>query len=413
MMPNDFRHNHYVPEWYQRRFLPPSQADQELHYLDLSPGFFVDPRGISHARPAVRRQGFKHCFAQDDLYIATFGSGESTRIEREFFGTIDREGAQAADYFAKFNHTAIDRSAFQRMLLYMSTQKLRTPKGLGWLAARAGTSEKQQLLRLMLKYRQLHCAIWTECVWQIADASNSDTKFLISDHPVTVYNRGCDPTSKRCQGDNDPDIWLHGTHTIFPLCLDKVLILTNLSWVRNPYQSAVEPRPNPVPFRDTMFKFMDIQILRYLTENEVREINLITKTRARRFVGAAREEWLYPERPLPVEQWSTYGQKFLLMPDPRSISLGGEMFWRNADGTGGAMDEYGRRPEHPDYGKESRTQEEGETLLRFQGEFARLCGPYRRGRSFELGRLEEEMMSDSLHQYYLSLDNPSGRGKVR
>jgi hypothetical protein len=41
----------------------------------------------------------------------------------------------------------------------------------------------------MVRLRNLYCAIWTECVWLLADASRSPTKFLVSDHPVTVYNR--------------------------------------------------------------------------------------------------------------------------------------------------------------------------------------------------------------------------------
>ena len=111
----------------------------------------------------------------------------------------------------------------------MSTQKLRTPKGLGWLSKRAGTTDRNKILSFMIKLRQLNCAIWTECIWLIADASQSNTKFIISDHPVTVYNRRCGPRSQWCRDFEDPDISFHGTHTIFPLSLDKILILTNLS----------------------------------------------------------------------------------------------------------------------------------------------------------------------------------------
>lgn len=134
----------------------------------------------------------------------------------------------------------------------------------------------------MVVLRQLHCAIWTECIWTIADCEKSDTKFIVSDHPVTVYNRRCGPRSQWCRGYEDPDISLHGTHTIFPLTLEKLLIFTNLSWVRNPYQSEVAVRPNPNPWRTAMFNFMEVQALRHLTEQEVREINFIIKSRALR-----------------------------------------------------------------------------------------------------------------------------------
>ena len=115
----------------------------------------------------------------------------------------------------------------------------------------------------------MFCATWTECVWQIADASDSDTKFIISDHPVTVYNRACPHLSRYCEGSHDPDIRLHATHTYFPLSLDQILILTNLSWVRNPYQDELRPRPNPRLFGETIFKFLSIQVGRKLSEDEV------------------------------------------------------------------------------------------------------------------------------------------------
>lgn len=406
-MSTEYKNNHYVPEWYQKRFLLAGQKSNELHYLDFKPGEFVDPRGVAHPRKPVRRQGLRRCFAEDDLYTARFGSTESRDIEKHFFGEIDRKGRRAVEYFASFAHPSVDGEAFEDMMMYMSTQKLRTPKGLGWLSGKAGTGDRQRILQLMLRLRQLYCAIWAECVWLIADASQSTTKFIISDHPVTVYNRRCGPRSQWCRGFNDPDIWFQGTHSVFPLSLEKVLILTNLSWVRNPYQSPVGLRPNPNPLRNAIFKFTDIQTLRHLSEQEVREINFITKARALRYVAAAQEEWLYPDRHISKSQWNIYGDGYLFMPDPRSVHLGGEIFWGNADGTGGAMDAYGRRPWEKDYNKESDSQEEADTLYRFKGEFARRYGPYRRGRTFQTLRLEDEQDGDSLHQYHLSLNKKS------
>lgn len=218
-MSNEYRNNHYVPVWYQKGFLSSGQKDRELYYLDLSPPHFVDGKGVAHTRRAVRKLGFKHCFAENDLYATTFGSQMSTAIEKEFFGTIDRDGHRALNYFNTFSHPSADGEAFQRMLMFMSTQKLRTPKGLGWLGAKSNTAEREKALGAMLELRQLHCAIWTECVWQIADASQSHTKFIVSDHPVTVYNRRCGPRSQWSRGFNDPDIWFEGTHTIFFHCL--------------------------------------------------------------------------------------------------------------------------------------------------------------------------------------------------
>ena len=408
-MSNEYQNNHYVPAWYQRRFVPVGQRDQELYYLDFQPGFFVDPRGIAHARRAVRKQGCKHCFAEKDLYTTRFGVEESKHIEKHFFGEIDNTGCRAVNLMSSFAHGSVGGDSIKDLVTYMSAQKLRTIKGLEWLALQSGAKDKTMILSLMIHFKQLFCAIWTECVWLIADASQSETKFIVSDHPVTVYNRRCGPRSQWCRGANDPDIRFHATHTFFPLSLDKILILTNLSWVRNPYQSEIEMRPNPNLFRGALFNLLDIQILRHLNEQEVREINFIIKSRARRFVGAGKEEWLFPERHVSKSNWNTYGHGYLLMPDPRDVHFRGETFMGWDDGRSTAWDPYGRRPWERDFGKEGREQREFETLYRFKGEFARLFGPVRRGRSYELGGLSKERDDDSFHQYHLSLEKKKSR----
>jgi hypothetical protein len=399
-MSTEYRHNHYVPEWYQKRFIPADQVDRKLYLLDFTPDTLIDSRGVPHPRNAVRRLGFRYCFAERDLYTTYFGSAESTEIEKQFFGKIDSNGRDAVSYFTDFAQPSAHRNAFEDLMLYMSTQKLRTPKGLGWLGAQAGTADRQELLRLMLEFRKLHCAIWAECVWLIADASQSNTKFIVSDHPVTVYNRRCGPRSDWCRGYNDPDITTNATHTIFPLSLDRILLLTNLSWVRNPYQSEIKLRPNSNPFRIGNFNYQNIQTLRHLTEREVREINFIIKSRALRYVAAARKEWLHPEGYVSKSNWATLGNGYLLMPDPRAIHLGGELTIGFNDGSSAKFDEYGRRPWEKGYGSLS----EAESLYRFQGEFARLYGPYRRGRSCQTGRLDNERDDEEFHQYHLSFE---------
>jgi hypothetical protein len=399
-----FRNNHYVPQWYQKRFVPLGQTDQELYYLDLKPEVFITPTGHEYMKNNPQRLGFKFCFAEEDLYTTWFGSEFSTEIEEAFFGKIDRDGAEAINAFTDFSYANIRHEIFRKMIRYLSTQKLRTPKGLGLLEQTAGTSDRNALLKVMVKLRDMYCAIWTECVWQIADASLSNTKFIVSDHPVTVYNRACGPKSQLCKGLNDPDIWLQATQTIFPLSFEKVLIMTNLSWVRNPYQKETKSRPNPFLFRQAIFKILDIQFDRKLNEQEVREINFIIKSRALHYIAAGKKEWLYPEEFVTRSDWFNFGHGYLLMPDPRGIHAGGELLWGNYDGTGGAIDPYGRRPWQKDYNKESDSGQEFRSLYRFKGEFARLFGPYRRGRSFELGSVSNAKDSDKSHKYHLNLE---------
>lgn len=403
-MANEFRRNHYVPQWYQRRFIPPGQQKQELFYLDLKPESFSVPNGQRHHRHSVKRQGPRKCFVENDLYTATIEGIESTEVERIFFGEIDRSGKRAVEYFAGFAHPSVDGHAYQALMQYMSTQRLRTPKGLGWLRQQVNAPSKEHLLQAMMTLRKVYGAIWTECVWQIADASDSATKFIITDHPVTVYNRRCGPRSQWCRGFGDPDIRYHATHTLFPLSIDKILILTNLSWVRNPYQSEMGVRPNPNLFRTAIIKFTDIQVMRRLWEEEVRQINFIMKSRALKFIAAAEREWLYPEQHVSKSQWREFGHGYLLMPDPRPVHLGGETMWGGGSGPGGAMDAYGRVPGDPDYNLERTSRDEARGLYRFKGEFARLFGPRRRGRTFSVMQLDKEIDDEEYHQYHLSLE---------
>jgi hypothetical protein len=401
-MSDDYRNHHYVPQWYQKKFMLPEES--ELFYLDMKPGYFIDPRGVKHDKQSLWRQGSKKCFVEEDLYTTKITGIQPKDIEKHFFGQIDTKGKPAVEYFEKFDYPLTDwRNSFEDIMNYMSTQKLRTPKGLTWLSKEIESTNKDDVLRSMLKLGRIHCALWTECVWLIADASKSDTKFIVSDHPVTVYNRECGPRSQFCRESNDPAIWLQGTHTIFPLSLDKVLVLTNLSWVRNPYQSATNFRPNPNPFRGAIFKFTDVQVRRYLNEQEVREINFIIKSRANRYIAAAKKEWLYPEKFVSKSNWNTYGHGYLLMPDPRPIHWGGTIMWGGGPGGSGAMDEYGRLPGDPDFEVETNKGTEHQTLPWFQGEFAKLFGPYRRGRSMQALQIDNELDSDEFHKYHLGL----------
>jgi hypothetical protein len=189
-----YRHNHYVPVWYQKRFMRPGQG--VYHYLDLKPGVVVSD-GHRFTRRALRPLGPVLCFAQDDLYTTKWGSVENTEIEQFVFGKVDTEGRKGVEYFGNLQHPDddFDEAGFMDLVTYMSVQKLRTPKGLGWLAQTARFEHQNLTLLFLQNIQGIFGAIWTECVWQIADASQSAVKFIISDHPVTVYNRGCFPGS--------------------------------------------------------------------------------------------------------------------------------------------------------------------------------------------------------------------------
>jgi len=394
----DFRHNHYVPEWYQRRFLPSGQG--KYHYLDLKPDT-VERNGHRFTRHALQHWGPASCFAQDDLYTVKAGSFLNTEIEQFFFGKIDRNGKAAVEYFDAFTHPSADDRAFYDLMTYMSVQKLRTPKGLGWLAQAARSRHGNLAFMHLQALQNMFCAIWAECVWQIADATRSPVKFIISDHPVTIYNRGCFPGSVHCVGFNDPDIRQVASHTYFPLSPEKILILTNLAWVRNPYQSELKFRPNPNFFRNAMFKYTDIQLHRSLSEQEVLEINYTTKRRAFRYIAGAQREWLYPEGRLKSTHWCKFGGGYLLMPEPRDINMGGQIYIGYEDGRHDAFGEYGHKPWERGFEDKERGREESRTLERFKAEFAVMQGPAWRGTSGQFGYKGPHVDSDEFHRHYL------------
>ncbi len=182
-MSNQYRNNHYVPQWYQKKFLLPEE--NQLYYLDLNPGYFTDPRGVRHPNKALKHQGPRLCFCERDLYTRRFGSMTSTEIESRFFGDIDTNGRAAVDYFETFDYPLKEwGKSFENIMLYMSTQKLRIPKGLDWLKYKAGTSDKNAILSGMIKIRGMYCAIWTECIWLLKLSNKQNTIYLRSGLPL-------------------------------------------------------------------------------------------------------------------------------------------------------------------------------------------------------------------------------------
>jgi hypothetical protein len=406
MTSTEFRHNHYVPRWYQDRFLPSGHKQRELHYLHKESRTVRDGRGRRITLPNVQRRTLRNCFAERDLYTLTFRDISSTDLERLFFGHIDRQGREAVNFWTSYDRTQYAGEVLQPLLIYLSTQRLRTPKGLDWLARQIDSRNPMLTLTAVVRFQQVFGAIWSECIWHVADANASPTKFIVSDHPVTLYNRDVSPSHHQSQGSGDPDVRLNGTHTIFPLSMERVLILTHRSWATNPYGPSAKMRPNPQLERNAFFNQMEVQVGRQLDEGEVRRINLIIKSRAYRFVAAAETDWLYPEQHLPKKiKWSRLSDGYLLFPDPRELHHGGEITVDFAGGGSMSRDAYGRSPLDPDYGKDSLPQAGKDPLRRFKGEFAQRFGPKRRGHG--LNQPDED--TEGMHELHLSYIKPKAR----
>lgn len=331
------RDNHYVPQWYQRGFLPKGQ--HKLKVLNLQPGRKLLPGDRVELELEVEELGPKRAFSEFDLYTTCFGQTFNDEIEKFLFGKIDKTGADAVRAWIAGDQVRIHR-LFRDFFDYLDAQKLRTPKGLDWIQERFQGLPQIDLMLQMQSLRQMHATMWSECVREIVSAAKSPVKFLVTDHPVTIYHPRLPPDSDVCRYPSDPGIELIGSQTIFPLDANECLILTNLEYAENPKEANVLSRRTNARFRGNSLPRTDAFIRgRVLNEDEVHAINLVLKLRARRFVASSNQNWLYPERHCKLA-WADIAP--ILLPSKDLWRFGGEIYIGYEDGTSGYRDRFGR-----------------------------------------------------------------------
>lgn len=200
-----------------------------MHYLDMAPTKKALPDGRTVVGRAISKLGPKSCFCTLDLYTTQFGDTLNDEIEQYLFGGIDDEGAKAVRAFVGGDPSAMHDS-FEAFFDYLDAQKLRTPRGLDWIKSRYLKLTQLELMQEMQGLRLMHCTMWTEGVREIVSAEQSDVKFIVTDHPVTIYNSAFPPESADCAYPKDPSIELTGSQTVFALDADTCLILTHLEY---------------------------------------------------------------------------------------------------------------------------------------------------------------------------------------
>lgn len=333
-MPNQVtRDNHYVSKWYQRGFLKPGQS--QLHYLDIS----EPPDGRTVPMPAIHKWAPKRCFYETDLYSTHLGSVVNDEIEKFLFGPIDDRGAKAVHAFASGDLSSM-HDAFEDFFEYLDAQKLRTPKGLDWIKSRYTSLDQLELMTEMQALRLMHCTMWAEGVREIVSAEESDVKFIVSDHPVTVYNAEVPPTSPLCAYPNDPSIESIGTQTVFVLDANTCLILTHLEYAQDPKTANLTAPRTHARYRGPSLVRTDAFIrTRKLAPEGVVAINHLLKNRARRYIAASDKEWLCPEKSFTGE-WQDIAQ--VLLPKDELWRFGGETYVVYKDGSKHYQDAFGR-----------------------------------------------------------------------
>lgn len=332
------RNNHYVPQWYQRGFL--EDGREKLKYLDLRPAVHTRGDGSKVPGRSLFDSTTTQCFHQEDLYSTFFGFEVNDEIERRLFGEIDRRGASAVEAFRKDDLEGWI-THFEDFFAFIDAQKLRTPKGLDWLKLNYPFLDQNQLMFEMQGVRMMNCTLWAEGVREIVSAEDSEVKFIISDHPVTIYNSAVRPDDPRCAYPNDPAIAWKGTQTIYPLDRNHCLVLSNLEYAQNPdLDDPCRKRTNARNFRPTLVRADALIRTRRLTANEVLQINHVIKSRANRYLAAGREEWLFPER-LVTTEWAAIAPT--LRPPPDELwHFGGETYVGYEDGSVDYRDQFGR-----------------------------------------------------------------------
>lgn len=336
------RNNHYVPRWYQKLFL--SNKTDQLYYLDLSPDKILLPNGQEKNYNSCKKQAPSTSFCEQDLYTTFFGEIINDEIEEKLFGKIDDIGLQAVNAF--IHGDASDRiENFSNLMLYLDAQKLRTPKGLDWIKKHYTNPTQNRLMREMQALRTINCTLWAEGVKEIVSAEHSETKFIISDHPITIYNYACPPSMEKCFYPDDPSIKYKASQTIFALDMNHCLILTNYEYTEKPQEvDPLEYRTNATPFRQSVVNAETIIRGRSLNDEDVKKINYIIKSRARKYI-AGRKNALYPENDVTCT-WSDL--KELLLPQKHQIwQFGGEMYIGYEDGTTQYQDAFGRSSPQP------------------------------------------------------------------
>ena len=342
---NSHRH-HYVPKWYQKRFMNENQT--AYFRLDLSPEIIKTSEGKIIRKGEILNKGVDKFFYEIDLNTTKYFDIENDDIEKYLFGMIDKNGALAIDSVASISSPDWMKRIHDNItnfFEYMDAQKLRTPKGLAWIKEVLNAVDHNEVLIKMQTARQMHCTMWAEAFMEIVSAEKSSVKFIVSDNPVTVYNSCCYPKSKYCNFPFEPAIEFKGTRTIFPLDLNHCVILTNIEYVRRPFE-AIKPRTNPRTFDTTLINLMDIVKDRYLKEQEVLGINYILKSRAHKYIAAAEKEWLYPERHMKKKDWGKLDEIFYPVTKPFGIlGRGGQIYVGGKDNRLiHTQDKFGRKP---------------------------------------------------------------------
>lgn len=360
--------HHYVPVWYQRRFLPGGKG--EFFVFDKHPDLTIlCPDGV--VRPIkkpkyVYPSGPFALFQEEGLYSVALQGVRVDAIERHVFGKIDESGKRAMELFdiwpkangfiargGEYNFPDRFGNPAHRMsdlTKFIDVQKLRTPKGLARLKPlvlrRTRKMTNNEVISMMLERQERNCTMWLETRWEIFSAARSTVKFLLSDDPILHYNMDCYPLFKECVYPSDPSPFWKGTRILYPLSPDRILVLTHSQHMDDPNrEEARKNRRNARVYDQVMLNFTKVRNERELDDQQVATINGAIKARATRWIASARQEELFPKDQCEPTPWCEIDRLF--HPEHRTSFSSSEVIVRYKDDSILFTNAYGERERVP------------------------------------------------------------------
>ncbi len=322
--------HHYVPQWYQKVF-----------FGDTQPKFYLQLPTDVQVNSYPRYKSPRKRFCENDLYMLKYKNSQSDVLEKKLFGKIDEIGANSIKQILSTNNVLMPGEVWNDFLEYLDAQLSRTPRALKFFNS-YNVQVPNAPLVFMQCVRNIHMAMWADAVWEIFDATDSDIDFLLSDNPVTLYNRAIYPKSKEGQTGLELNFTEIGTQTIFPLNRKQLFVATHIQFARNPKYNPRQQILNPRVSGPGLISMFDIIRCRKMTDTDVIKVNFIIKNRADKYICASNKEFLYPEKMNKRIDWNNIGKNDFLLPDPRDLSFSTQWVIGNDDGFVCGGNEYGQ-----------------------------------------------------------------------
>lgn len=322
--------HHYVPQWYQKVF-----------FGDTQPKFYLQLPTDVQVNSYPRYKSPRKRFCENDLYMLKYKNSQSDVLEKKLFGRIDEIGANSIKQILSTNNVLMPGEVWNDFLEYLDAQLSRTPRALKFFNSYNVQAPNASLV-FMQCVRNIHMAMWTDAVWEIFDATDSDIDFLLSDNPVTLYNRAIYPKSKEGQTGLELNFTEIGTQTIFPLNRKQLFVATHIQFARNPKYNPRQQILNPRVSGPGLISMFDIIRCRKMTDTDVIKVNFIIKNRADKYICASNKEFLYPEKMNKRIDWNNIGKNDFLLPDPRDLSFSTQWVIGNDNGFVCGGNEYGQ-----------------------------------------------------------------------